>query len=117
LIAESREPQKAESLLRKSVSLDGAYWESHYLLGILLGNRGAFAEAEKELRRSTELNPKDPAPHYRLFRALAALGRTQEAEAELAVQRKVAAAWEADLNRSLSQVKRLDLGESNAAAK
>ena len=77
LIAQSSGLDQAESLLRQSIAIDGKYWESHYNLGILLMNKGAIAEAEKELRRSTELNPADPATHYRLFRALAALGRTQ----------------------------------------
>ncbi len=95
--------------MRKSISLDDTWWESHYLLGILLTNRHAFAEAEKQLRRATELNPKDPAPHYRLFRALAALGKTKEAEAELAIQRSVSAEYQADIDRSTGEVKRLDI--------
>jgi tetratricopeptide (TPR) repeat protein len=113
LMAELREPAQAEALLKKSISLDGRFWESHYLLGVLLGNRRAFGEAEKELRVATELNPRDPAPHYRLFRALAAEGKTREAEAELATQRKVSAEYQADLNRSVGEVKRLDLSPSS----
>jgi tetratricopeptide (TPR) repeat protein len=109
LMFQSQEPDEAEILLRKAITLDGKYWESHFDLGVLLANRHAWQEAEKEFRRSTELNPKDPASHYRLFRALVALGRTQEAEAELARQRKISELYKADLNRSVSDVKRLEI--------
>jgi tetratricopeptide (TPR) repeat protein len=104
-----QEPEQSEALLRKSVTLNGKYWESHYDLGILLAKKGALREAEQEFRRSTELNPKDPAAHYHLFRVLAGLGKTQEAEAELAVQRKVSAESQAELNRNAGAVKRLEL--------
>jgi predicted Zn-dependent protease len=107
LNAEFREPQQAESLLRKSVELNGEHWESHYELGILLAKRDALADAEKELRRSVQLNPNDPAAHYRLFRVLAGLGKTREAEAELAVQRKVSAQSQEEVIRQVGSVKRL----------
>jgi tetratricopeptide (TPR) repeat protein len=109
LIAQSSRLEEAERLLRQAIALNGKYWESHYNLGILLMNKGALEEGEKEFRRSTELNPADPAIHYRLFRVLAALGRTREAEAELAVQRRVSAEFEANRSRSLSSVKTLDI--------
>jgi tetratricopeptide (TPR) repeat protein len=109
LNAEFKDPEQAEKLLRKSIELNGNYWESHYELGVLLAKRDALADAEKELRRSTQLNPKDPAAHYRLFRVLAGLGKTREAEAELAIQRKVSAESQAELNRQVGEVKRLDI--------
>lgn len=109
LSVEFRDPEQAENLLRKSVALNGDYWESHYELGILLAKRGANEDAEKEFRRSIQLNPKDPAAHYRLFRVLAALGKSQEAEAELAIQRKVSAEHDAELNRSVGSVKRFEI--------
>jgi hypothetical protein len=62
-----------------------------------------------------ELNPKDPAAHYRLFRVLAGLGKTEEAQAELAVQRKVSAESQADLNRQLGSVKRLEISITDPA--
>jgi Flp pilus assembly protein TadD len=109
LFAESKEPEQAESLLRKAIALNGKYWESHYDLGLVLTKKGALVEAEKEFRRATELNPKDPVVHYHLFRALAVLGRTAEAQAELAVQRKVYAEHEAYMNRQTGEVKQLDM--------
>ena len=103
------DPGQAESLLKKSVSLNGDYWESHYDLGIQLAKRGALADAEKEFRRAVELNPKDPAIHYRLFRVLAGLGKTREADAELAVQRHVAAERDQELRNTAGAVKRFEI--------
>ncbi len=116
LNADFQEPEQAEALLRRSVALNGKYWESHYDLGILLAKKGALKEAEQEFRRCTELNPKDPAAHYHLFRVLSGLGRTREAEAELAVQRKVSAESQADLNRQVGGVKRLELSVTDPGA-
>jgi tetratricopeptide (TPR) repeat protein len=107
LDAQFEEPELAENLLRKSIALNGDYWESHYELAILLEKRGAIEEAEKEFRRTTELNPQEPSPHYRLCRVLAKLGRTQEAQAEAAVMQKATDAYKDDLNRRLATVQRL----------
>jgi tetratricopeptide (TPR) repeat protein len=107
LNAQFKEPQLAENLLRKSISLNGDYWESHYELAILLEKKGAIEEAEKEFRRTTELNPAEPSPHYRLCRVLARLGRTEDAQAEAAVYRKTSEDYRDDLNRRLATVQRL----------
>jgi tetratricopeptide (TPR) repeat protein len=115
LSAQSKEPEQAESLLRKSIALNGKYWESHYDLGLLLTKRHALVEAEKELRRSTELNPNNPVAHYHLFRVLASLGRTEAAQAELAVQRRVYAEYEAYMNQQTGEVKRLDMTLTDTA--
>jgi hypothetical protein len=72
-------------------------------------------EAEKELRRSTELNPNNPVAHYHLFRVLASLGRTEAAQAELAVQRRVYAEYEAYMNQQTGEVKRLDMTLTDTA--
>jgi tetratricopeptide (TPR) repeat protein len=107
LDAQFQEPELAENLLRKSISLNGDYWESHYELAILLEKKGAIEEAEKEFRRTTELNPKEPSPHYRLCRVLAKLGRTTEAQAEAAVLKKATEEYREDLNRRLATVQHL----------
>jgi Flp pilus assembly protein TadD len=107
LNAQFKEPRLAENLLRKSISLNAEYWESHYELAILLEKKGAIGEAEKEFRRTTELNPAEPSPHYRLCRVLARLGRTEDAQAEAAVYRKTSEDYRDDLNRRLATVQRL----------
>jgi hypothetical protein len=54
--------------------------------------------------------------HYHLFRALAVLGRTAEAQAELAVQRRVYAEYEAYMNQQTGGIKRLDMTLVDPAA-
>ena len=108
-----KEPEHAESLLRKSIALNAEYWESHYELAILLEKRGALEEAEKEFRRTTELNPKEPSPHYRSCRVLAKLGRKKEAQAEAAVLQKVTEEYREDLSRRLATVERLAIRDTD----
>jgi Flp pilus assembly protein TadD len=87
LLAKARlanEPQdaRAESLLRKSISLDGSNWESHYELGVLLGAKRNYRESAAELSRASELDPKQPMPHYHLARVYERLGEADRAKAE-----------------------------------
>ncbi len=109
LNAQFKEPEQAEMLLRKSISLNGEYWESHYELAILLEKKHALVEAEKEFRRTTELNPKEPSPHYRLCRVLAKLGKTKEAQDEAAALQKATEEYREDLNRRLATVEHVAL--------
>jgi tetratricopeptide (TPR) repeat protein len=85
------EPDRAQSLLRKSIAQNSGFWESHFELGVLLDQQGKFEEAAREIRRSVELKPDDPAPHYRLARLYDRLGKTAEARAERALHGKLSA--------------------------
>jgi len=86
------DPAQSESLLRKSISQNNSFWESHFELGVLLDEQGKFEEAAREVRRAIELNPNDPAPHYRLARLYDRLGRAAEAQSERELHAKLAAA-------------------------
>lgn len=83
---------EAETYLRKSISENDAYWESHFQLGVLLSDRHQFEEAAREIRRSTELNPKDPVPHYHLARLYDRLGKPAEAKSERELHARLSAA-------------------------
>jgi len=74
--------KEAGRYLRKSIQVNGQFWESHFELGALLDRRGEYVEAAQEIRRSTELNPEDAAAHYRLARLYDRLGKPAEAAAE-----------------------------------
>jgi tetratricopeptide (TPR) repeat protein len=109
LAAQFKDPELAESLLRKSIALNGDYWESHFELGSLLDRKGALPEAEKEFRLSKELNPKDPNPYYRLSRVLAKLGRLDEARSEADLERKVSEASRAAVDQRLAGMTHLEI--------
>lgn len=85
------DPGPAEEFLRKSIARNDAFWESHFELGVLLDQRGAFEEAAAEIRRSIALQPDEPAPHYRLARLYDRLGKLAEARAERAQHARLAA--------------------------
>jgi Flp pilus assembly protein TadD len=83
LIAQNAEPDQVEPLLRKSVALNGKYWESHFELGTVLEKKRDYPAAALELQKSIELNPKDPTAHYHLARVYDRLGKP-----ELAAQQR-----------------------------
>jgi len=79
--------EQAEKLLRKSVSLNGGYWESRLDLAEALEETGDLNAALAEFRRTIALNPKDATAHYRLGRLYDRLGKPAEANAEYAIQK------------------------------
>jgi tetratricopeptide (TPR) repeat protein len=89
LAAGSGDPAQIESLLRRSIALNGRTWESHFELGLALERRRALDEAAKELERSIELKPDAAAPHYRLARIYDRLGRSADAERQRTIHAKL----------------------------
>lgn len=91
LSIESGDRRQIEALLRKSIALNGSYWESHYELGTLLERGRDFAGAAGEFQRTIELSPNSPTPHYHLARVYERLDRKTEAAAEHAAHERLSA--------------------------
>ncbi len=89
LLMSGDDDDKAEMLLRKSVTLNGGYSESRLELGKALEQRGDLEAAARELRKSIELNPKSSAAHFRLGRIYERMGKPAEAKAEFAIQTRL----------------------------
>ena len=102
LLAQQAEPDQVEPLLRKSIQLNPAYWESHFELGTVLEKRSDWTGAVQEYRKSIELNAKASAPHYRLARVYERLGKTQDAVAERAVHARLEAAEKAAVGHGIA---------------
>jgi tetratricopeptide (TPR) repeat protein len=85
-LAASSNPDAAEieTRLRRSIELNGVFWESHLELGALLSSRSKWPEAERELSRSIELNPGQSRAHYELARVYLRMGKPDLARAERA---------------------------------
>jgi len=81
--------EQAEALLRKSVKLNGGYWESHLELAKAQEQKGELAAALGEFRRAIELNPKDATAHFRLGSLYDRLGKTDQAKAEYAIHKSL----------------------------
>jgi len=73
-----------ETELRRSIELNGAFWESHLELGELLSSQSKWPEAARELSRSIELNPGQTRAHYELARVYLRMGKPDLARAERA---------------------------------
>jgi len=75
---------EVEARLRRSIALNGAFWESHLELGALLAKQSKLPEAQRELSRGIELNPAQSRAHYELARVYLRLGTPDQARAERA---------------------------------
>jgi tetratricopeptide (TPR) repeat protein len=73
-----------ERRLRRSIELNGAFWESHLELSELLSKQSKWPDAERELSRSIELNPRQARAHYDLARIYLKLGKPDLAQVERA---------------------------------
>jgi tetratricopeptide (TPR) repeat protein len=87
--ASNPDAREVEAMLRRSIELNGAFWESHLELGALLAGQGNWPEAARELSRSIELDPDQPRPHYELARVYLRLGKPDLARAERAESERV----------------------------
>jgi tetratricopeptide (TPR) repeat protein len=76
--------REIETELRRSIKLNGEFWESHLELSSLLSKQGKWQDAEGELSRSIQLNPNQARAHYDLARVYLRLGKRDLAHAEQA---------------------------------
>ena len=100
---------QAEGLLKKSISLNPAFWESEFELGVLLEGKKDFAAAARHLERSIELSPKTPAPHYRLARVYDRLGNAEAAQAERVLHERLTTEERTAIEKHAAGLKRLEL--------
>jgi tetratricopeptide (TPR) repeat protein len=90
LSGDGKDDEAAEDLLRRSIAIDGARWESHYELGVLELKKRQYQAALAELSRSIELEPKQPTAHYQLARVYDRLGQPDKAKAEREIHERLA---------------------------
>jgi tetratricopeptide (TPR) repeat protein len=81
----------AEAQLKKSVSLQDHFWESHYQLGVLLEKRQMLPQALEELKKSAILAPHNPMPHQQMARLYDQMGKPADARLERAAAERAAA--------------------------
>jgi tetratricopeptide (TPR) repeat protein len=71
-----------ESLLHKSIALDGTLAEAHLQLGILYSDQHEYAKSFPEYTRAVELDPNLPDAHYRLGQYYVHAGQKDQAQQE-----------------------------------
>jgi tetratricopeptide (TPR) repeat protein len=84
--------RQIETELRRSIELNGEFWESHLELGALFASESNWPEAERELARSIALNPGQTRAHYELARVYLRMGKPDQARAERAEYERLKAA-------------------------
>ncbi len=100
----SLDPQEIESLLKKSIALDGSIPEAHMQLGNLYADQHQFERSIPEYVRALELNPNLPDAHYRLGTDYVHMGQKDRAQAEFAVYQKLRAQHMAEIDKERAEV-------------
>ena len=96
--------QEVESLLKKSIALNGTIPEVHMQLGNLYADQHQFERSIPEYVRALELNPNLPDAHYRLGTDYVHMGQKDRAQAEFAVYQKLRAQHMAEVDKERAEV-------------
>ena len=83
LAAERGQPDEAERLLRKALTIDPKNYPATYDLGRILVRTRRYDEAISTLERGVKLAGDDPGVHYQLFLAYSRMQRKDDANREL----------------------------------
>lgn len=83
--------RQVESLLKKSISLDGAVADAHMQLGNLYADQHQYERSVPEYVRALELDPNLPDAHYRLGTDYVHLKQKDRAQSEFATYQRLRA--------------------------
>lgn len=108
-LALAGQTDRAEAMLRKSIALNGKFWESHFELGALMQRERKFQQAAAEFQRAIELNPKEPTSHFRLSIVYFRLGKTVEGQAEKILHERLSIEQEASTKGKFKGIPKLEL--------
>jgi tetratricopeptide (TPR) repeat protein len=93
-----------ESLLQKSIALDGTLADTHLQLGILYADQHELARSLPEYQRALVLNPNLPDAHYRLGQYYVRAGQKDQAQHEFAVYQQLQAQHMAAVDKERAEV-------------
>jgi tetratricopeptide (TPR) repeat protein len=96
--------EEVESLLKKSIALDGSIAEAHMQLGNLYADQRHFERSIPEYVRALELNPNLSDAHYRLGTDYVHTGQKDRAQAEFAIYQKLRAQHMAEIDKERAEV-------------
>ena len=109
--------KEVESLLQKSIGLDGTIPEAHVQLGDLYSGQHAYEKAIPEYVQAIALNPNLSDAHYRLGTDYVHVGKKDEAQEEFAIYQKLRAEHLAEVDKERAEVRQFVYSEKNDAAK
>ena len=108
--------QTVESLLQKSIALDGKLAEAHLQLGILYNNQHEYARSGPELERALALNPNLPDAHFRLAQYYVHAGEKEKAKSEFDLFRKLELEHRALVDKERAEVQQFVVATEGAPA-
>jgi tetratricopeptide (TPR) repeat protein len=95
---------QVESLLKHAVTLDPAYADGYFQLGVLYAEERNYREATEQYDLALKINPNAANTHYRLGQALARLGNQARAQEEFAVFEKLRQSESNATNQEQNQI-------------
>jgi Flp pilus assembly protein TadD len=105
---------KVESLLKRSIALDGSFPDAHLQLGNLYADQHDYQESIPEYERALELNPNLPDAHYRLGTDYVHVGKKDLARKEFDVYQKLRAQHMAEDDKERAEVEQFIFAAKNA---
>jgi tetratricopeptide (TPR) repeat protein len=98
------EYRTVESLLQKSISLDGGITDAHLQLGILYTDQREYDKSLPEYQRALQLSPNLPDAHFRLGRYYLHAGEKEKAQNEFNVFQKLKSEHQAEEDKARADV-------------
>lgn len=111
----TQDVNSVESLLRKSIALNGNLSEPHLQLGSLYADEHQYQKSIPELERALEIDPNLADAHYRLGTDYVHAGKKDRAETEFAAYQKLRAQHLAELDKERAEVQQFVYSEKSAA--
>ena len=103
--------QMVQSLLQKSIRLDGSLAEAHLQLGNLYADQHLYEKSLPEYKRALELNANLPDAHYRLGQDYVHLGQKDLAQGEFDIYQKLRAQHLAEVDKERAEVQQFVYSE------
>jgi tetratricopeptide (TPR) repeat protein len=108
--------QTVESLLRKSIALDGSLPEAHVQLGNLYADQHEYDKSIPEYVRALELNPNLSDAHYRLGTDYVHIGQKDRAQKEFDVYQQLRAQHLAEIDKERAEVQQFVYSEKTGGS-
>ena len=96
--------KSVETLLLRSIALDGTIADVHLQLGILYSEQHEFERSFTEYKRALQLDPLLADAHFRLGRYFLHTGEKKRAESEFEIFRKLQSEHQTEIDKERSEV-------------
>jgi tetratricopeptide (TPR) repeat protein len=112
----SLDPAVVESLLKRSIVLDGSLPEAHVQLGNFYADQHLYEKSIPEFLRALELDPNSGDAHYRLGQDYVHIGKREEAQKEFDIYQKLRAQHLAEIDKERAEVQQFVYSEKSGRA-